>query len=130
MAVTQTLTFVFMLMTLASCTTVTTHKSSGEEITMTHEEFAKYVEHVFRYHNQIMAELIESAADREDITSKSYQDLTRAEKQMVTLCEPLNEVVTESLSGENIGFTLKMKLVEAAPACESATQQVDKLLGD
>jgi hypothetical protein len=97
---------------------------------MTHEEFAKYVEHVFRYHNQVMAELIESAAERDEHSSKTFQELTRAEKQMVTLCEPLNEVVTETLSGENIGLNLKMKLVEAAPACESATQHVDKLLSD
>jgi len=47
---------------------------------------------------------------------------------MVTVCEPLNEVVTETLSGQNIGLQLKMKLAEAVPACESATQIVDKLI--
>lgn len=95
---------------------------------MTQEEFSKYVEHVFRYHNQIMAELIETAEDRTERSSKTFKDLTFAEKNMVTVCEPLNEVVTETLSGKNIGLQLKMKLVEAAPACESATQRVDKLI--
>ena len=95
---------------------------------MTQEEFSKYVEHVFRYHNQIMAELIETATERTEPTSRTYKDLTFAEKNMVTVCEPLNEVVTETLSGQNIGIHLKMKLVEAAPACESATQAVDKLI--
>jgi hypothetical protein len=97
---------------------------------MTQEEFAKYVEHVFRYHNQVMAELIENASDRTERSSGSYKDLTFAEKHMVTVCEPLNEVVTETLSGQNIGLQLKMKLVEAAPACESATQAVEKLIAD
>ncbi|MEN9681962.1 MAG: hypothetical protein RLZZ627_1855 [Pseudomonadota bacterium] len=97
---------------------------------MTQEEFAKYVEHVFRYHNQVMAELIESASDRTERSSRTFKDLTFAEKHMVTVCEPLNEVVTETLSGQNIGLQLKMKLVEAAPACESATQIVDKLIAE
>lgn len=97
---------------------------------MTQEEFSKYVEHVFRYHNQVMAELIESASDQTERSSKNYKDLTFAEKNMVTVCEPLNEVVTETLSGQSIGLHLKMKLVEAAPACESATQAVDKLIAD
>jgi len=119
-----------LLALLSSCSTVTTRKSTGEEITMTQEEFAKYVEHVFRYHNQIMAELIENASDQTERASRTYKDLTAAEKNMVTLCEPLNEVVTETLSGQNIGLQLKMKLVEAAPACESATQAVDKLIAD
>lgn len=128
--VTRYLTLLLFLALLAACTTVTTRKSTGEEITMTQEEFAKYVEHVFRYHNQVMAELIESASDQTDRSNKTYKDLTFAEKNMVTVCEPLNEVVTETLSGKNIGFQLKMKLVEAAPACESATQIVDKLIAD
>ncbi len=97
---------------------------------MTQEEFAKYVEHVFRYHNQVMAELIESASDRTEQSSRTFKELTFAEKHMVTVCEPLNEVVTETLSGQNIGLQLKMKLVEAAPACESATQIVDKLIAE
>ena len=97
---------------------------------MTQEEFSKYVEHVFRYHNQIMAELIENAPDQTERNSRNYRDLTSAEKNMVTVCEPLNEVVTETLSGKNIGLQLKMKLVEAVPACESATQVVDKLIAD
>lgn len=114
----------------AGCSTVTTRKSSGEEVTMTQEEFSKYVEHVFRYHNQVMAELIESASDQPEHSRKLFEELTRAEKQMVTVCEPLNELVTETLSGESIGLKLKMKLAEAAPSCESATQIVDKLLTD
>jgi hypothetical protein len=124
------LTLLLLLTLLASCTTVTTRKSTGEEVTMTQEEFAKYVEHVFRYHNQVMAELIESASDRTEQSSRTFKELTFAEKHMVTVCEPLNEVVTETLSGQNIGLQLKMKLVEAAPACESATQIVDKLIAE
>ena len=130
MTVNRYMILILAALLLAACSTVTTRKSSGEEVTMTQEEFAKYVEHIFRYHNQVMAELIESASDQPEQSDRLFKELTRAEKQMVTVCEPLNEVVTESLAGESIGLTLKMKLAEAAPACESATQIVDKLLTD
>ncbi|MDD1649438.1 MAG: hypothetical protein LUO80_03465 [Methylococcaceae bacterium] len=113
---------------LAGCSTITTHKSTGEEIVMTREEFEQYVEHVFRYHNQVMSELIESAEDRTELSVTEARQFTAAEKNMDTACEPLNEVVSKSLSGENVGLKLKMDLVDAVPACEEASKVVDDLL--
>jgi len=75
------LTLLLLLAYLAACTTVTTRKSTGEEVTMTQEEFAKYVEHVFRYHNQVMAELIESASDQTEHSSRTLKALTFAENK-------------------------------------------------
>lgn len=113
---------------VSGCTTITTHKPSGEEIVMSQEEFAQYVEHVFRHHNQVMAELIETSLERADQDPADAHKLTTAEHNMVNACEPLNEMVSETLSGENVGLKLQMKLVDAVPACEEASQAVEELM--
>lgn len=116
------------LLLLNGCAMVHTHKSSGEEIIMTEEEFSKYVEHVFRYHNQVMSELMENSIDRAEQASAEERRLSTAEKNMVKACESLNEVVSETLSGENVGLQLKLDLVDAAPACEKASREVEELM--
>ncbi len=95
---------------------------------MTEEEFSHYVEHVFRYHNQVMSELMENSVERADQTTSEEVRLSTAEKKMVKACESLNEVVSESLSGENVGLQLKLDLVDAVPACEKASQEVEELM--
>jgi hypothetical protein len=47
---------------------------------------------------------------------------------MVNVCEPLNEMVSETLSGGSTGLKLKMKLADAVPACEEASQAVEDLI--
>ena len=116
------------LLSLSACAMVHTHKSTGEEVVMTEEEFSQYVEHVFRYHNQVMSELMETSVDRVDLTSADEIRLSTAEKKMVKACESLNEVVSETLSGENVGLQLKLDLVDAVPACEKASQEVEELM--
>ena len=113
---------------LSGCTTVVAHKSSGEELVMTQDEFAKYTEQVFKYHNQVMTDLIEAAGDRSEQEAREARELNAAEKKMVTVCEPLNEIVSESLSGESVGLKLKTELLDTVPACEEATKTVDKLI--
>ena len=112
---------------LGGCATITTHGPSGEEIVMTQEEFGQYVEHVFRYHNQVMSELMEAAEDTAERPAHQ-QALKRAEQTMIHACEPLNEVVSETLSGESVGLGLKASLIDAAPACESASRAVEELI--
>lgn len=113
---------------LTGCATITTHKRTGEEMVMTREEFEHYVEHVFRYHNQVMSELIESAEERTELSAAEARQFSAAEMRMNTACEPLNEVVSETLSGENVGLQLKLELVDAVPACEEASKVVDDLM--
>jgi hypothetical protein len=113
---------------IAGCSGIHTHKASGEEIVMTQEEFSQYVEHVFRYHNQVMSELMEASADRPELESNEASELNTAEKKMLSACEPLNEVVSESLSGETVGINLKLDLADAVPACENASKQVEDLI--
>lgn len=113
---------------LAACSTVTTHRSNGEAIVMTKAEFEKYVEHVFRYHNQVMSELIEMSVDPPDQDLSEARRLMLAEKQMVSACRALNEVVSEALSGENVGLRLQLDLVDSVPACEEASHAVEDLI--
>lgn len=112
----------------AGCTDVTTRVAGGGKVVMTREEFAEYVEHVFRYHNQVMNDLIEAAAERAEDDSENQRALASAEAKMVAVCEPLNEVVAEALSGQNVGLETEMELPEAVPACEEASHVVDDLI--
>ena len=77
-----------------------------------------------------MSELIEFASDLRDHPGRDYQALAKAEKRMITECEPLNEVVTETLAGQSIGLKLKLQLAEAVPNCRAATERVDKLISE
>jgi len=95
---------------------------------MTEEEFSQYVEHVFRYHNQVMSELMETSDARGEQEPHDDYRLSTAEKKMVKACEPLNEVVSETLSGENVGIQLKLDLIDAVPACERASRDVEELI--
>ena len=113
---------------LASCGTVTTHTASGKPLVMSQEDFAKYVERVFRYHNQVMNDLIESAKDPEELDPDESTALSAAEAKMVEVCHPLNEVVAESLSGSKVGLQTEMELVDSVPACEAATHAVEDLM--
>lgn len=115
---------------LTACTTIKTHKPSGEEITMTQEEFSAYLEEAFRYHNQVMSDLIEYASNFKEHPGQDFKALSLAEKRMITECEPLNEVVTETLSGQSVALSLKLQLAEAVPNCRTATAAVDKLISD
>ena len=108
------------------CTSVKTRKPNGEEVVMSKDQFAQYVEHVFRYHNQVMTELMESSEEHHE--QSQVTALKNAERSMISACEPLNEVVSETLSGENVGLKLKMQLSDAVPACEAASQAVEKLI--
>lgn len=95
---------------------------------LTQEEFAEYVEHVFRYHNQVMNSLIESSEERSRQDAAEAQELSAAEAKMIKICEPLNEVVSEALSGKAVGLQTEMELPEAVPACEEASHAVEELL--
>lgn len=95
---------------------------------MSQDEFEKYVENVFRYHNQVMNDLIETAADRVTQSPEESKKLDAAEARMILTCQVLNEIVTEAMSGENPGLKLKLDLIESVPDCEAASKTVDDLM--
>ncbi len=117
-----------MVLSLMNCAMITTRTAGGKKLTMTQEEFAKYAERVFRYHNQVMNELIEAAEERREQDPSGARKLSAAEAKMIETCQPLNETVSESLSGKSVGLQTEMTLADTVPACEEASHIVDDLI--
>jgi len=113
---------------LTACSLITVHTPAGDTRTMSQREFAEYVEHVFRYHNQIVDELIEASGTSDDSEDERSAELAKEEAHMLQVCASLNEVVSESMSGHDTAFGAKMGLVDAVPECEAATRKVEDLL--
>jgi hypothetical protein len=107
---------------------VTTQNPGHLRTVMTQEEFAAYVERVFRYHNQVMNSLIEAAEARSEQDSDEARELSAAETRMIRTCQPLNDVVSESLSGKSLGLQTELELADTVPACEEASQAVEDLI--
>lgn len=110
---------------LMACSLITVHTPAGDTRTMSQHEFAEYVEQVFRYHNQVVNELIELSATDDKGESA---ELAKEEARMLQACASLNEVVSESMAGLDSNFRAKMQLVDAVPECEEATRKVEDLL--
>ncbi|MBP1153009.1 MULTISPECIES: hypothetical protein [Methylocaldum] len=113
---------------LAACSLITVHTPGGNTRTMNQREFAEYVEHVFRYHNQVVNELIELSGTSDDIDDEDAAELAKEEAHMLQVCASLNDVVSESMTGQDTDFQAKMRLVDAVPECEAATRKVEDLL--
>jgi hypothetical protein len=95
---------------------------------MTQQQFAAHIERVFRYHNKVMSDLIDVSTDRH--FGDDNDALSDAEERMDEACEPLNEVVSEEAVARESSFWIRQRLPEAVPACEEATQHLEKLLHD
>lgn len=112
---------------LAGCLSVHKH-SGGQDFVMTQEEFGKYVEQVFRYHNQVMSDLINAADKRVELDQADASELDSAEAKMIETCGPLNDVVSESLTGQSVGLVTQMGLSKTVPECEEASHIVEDLI--
>lgn len=116
---------------LLGCSLITVHTPNGDTRTMSQREFAEYVEQVFRYHNQVVNEIIElsnSSDDSDDLDEEESAELAKEEARMIQVCASLNEVVSESMTGQDTDFRAKLRLVDAVPECEAATRKVEDLL--
>jgi hypothetical protein len=116
-----------LLILLAGCSTVHTQSPEGEALSMTREEFGRYVEQVFRHHNQVVNSLMEFSDEDESDDPDEVRELAAAKARMYDLCRPLNETIEESLVGREIGLRTQMALMDAVPACERATRAVEEL---
>ena len=89
------------------------------------EEFAHYVEVVFRLENNMTSEIM--ALPETDDTD-NHEALLEAEQKMQEACAPLNEYVSRESEGSNIGFFLSRRVEKSANDCEQAAQKVKLLL--
>ena len=104
---------------LCSCQGVLTGKYG--EYSQSQEEFARYVEDVFRLQNQLTTEVMMLGGVDE---SDEYDALLQAEQNMHAICDPLNEYATKELDGASIGYLLRRRVERSAVACERAAKEV------
>lgn len=116
------------MLCLSACSSVQVRYPDGTTALQTREEFAAYVEYVFRYHNRVVNDLIVAASLFDDGVLTENALVVRAEENMAAVCQPLNDTVSASIEGRDIGFFHKLQLPEAVPACEAASRRVEALL--
>lgn len=116
---------------LLGCSLITVHTPGGDTRRMNQREFSEYVEQVFRYHNQIVNEIIDltnSSGDTDELDEEESAELAKEEARMIQVCASLNEIVSESMTGQDTDFRAKLRLIDAVPECEAATRRVEDLL--
>ncbi|QSA95729.1 hypothetical protein [Methylococcus sp. EFPC2] len=122
------ISFLIGVALLSACTTIRTKTPLGATIDMTEEEFAAYLEHVFRHHNKVVDDLMFVMAHTDAPTPADQDSLPLAEAKMAHACLPLNEAVSESATGKLPSFWTRMQLADAVPECETATRKVESLI--
>jgi len=91
----------------------------------TREEFAQYVEKVFKLQNNVTSRIM-ILMESGDIISP--QPLMKAEQHMQELCSPINEYASRDMEGLNKGFLLQRRVEKSAEDCDKAAQEVEVLL--
>jgi hypothetical protein len=105
-----------------ACMSIHTKTPEGLAVSMDEREFASYLEQVFRHHNRVVNDQINTSADDES------PDIQHAEKSMNQACLPLNELVSASAMGQKGSFWARKHLPDAVPRCETATRELENLL--
>ena len=113
---------------LCACASVQVRYPDGSTEYKSKDEFAHYVEAVFRYHNRVVNDLITATAFMEEIALDPNSPLVRAEQAAAENCQPLNNAVSAKFEGRELGLFHKLQLPEAVPACEKASQHLEALL--
>ena len=116
---------ILTLLMCVSCTTIHTKTPEGESVTMDEEQFAAYVEQVFRHHNTVVDESLFVMPGGSVATN---DPVSLAEMKMHHACQPLNEVVSATATGQSADGWSKMKLADSVPECEAATRILEKLI--
>jgi len=90
------------------------------------DEFARYVEDVFRLQNRMTSEVMMLLET--DDTGTNHDDLVQAERQMHEVCGALNEYADRDGEGQSIGLFLGRDVEKSAVNCEQAALRVEALL--
>ena len=84
------------------------------------DEFADYVESVFRRQNEV-ASALALELESEDPDSERYGELDAAELRVLNDCVGINELAARQRDGEPLGGLKALRRARQAPECERAT---------
>ncbi len=90
---------------------------------LSHEEFVRYVEEVFRLQNRMTSEVM-LLSENEDANPSILQ----AEQQMHKMCAHLNEYVSRDIDGLYKGLLLRRRVENSAMDCDKAAHVLESLL--
>jgi hypothetical protein len=88
---------------------------------MSHDEFAHYVEKVFRLENQLTSQIM-------DLPDNVNASLLQAEQHMHQQCSDLNEYAAKESDGLDSNIWLRKRVENSAHRCEQAAQALQDLL--
>ena len=89
---------------------------------LSQDQFADYVESVFRLQNSVTSELMLLDSDERQTV------LLQAEQMMRTDCAALNEYATRDSDGLTIGLALSRRVAQSVAQCEKAALHLKLLL--
>jgi hypothetical protein len=116
------------MLAVSACSSVQVRYPDGSIEYKSKDEFAHYMEAVFRHHNRVVNELIIATALMHETELEAASPLVRAEEAAAQSCRPLNDAVSATIEGRELGFFEKLQLPEAVPACDEATRRLEALL--
>ena len=102
---------------------------NGTRMGLKSDEFADYVESVFRRQNEV-ASALALELDREDSGSERYGELDAAELDLLNACVGINELAARQRDGDPLGGFKALKRARQAPECERATAAAGVLVSD
>lgn len=115
---------IFMALTLSGCATAFGGGYGANR--QSKEEFARYVEDVFRLQNSMTSEVMMLTESEDD--PQSHVTLIKAEQHMHKICAPLDEYASRDSDGLSVGLLLSHNVEKSAVDCERAARQVESLL--
>lgn len=92
------------------------------------EDFAQYVERVFKLQNGLSSQLIALSDEDEDDKPANFEALLQAEQNMRKQCEALNQYATLDSDGASASLALKAQVAESAKSCEASAKQLQILM--
>ena len=92
----------------------------------TKEEFARYVESVFKFQNQMTSKVMMLLEGGDDLSN--YEEILLAEQHMHEICKPLNDYAARENDGLSVGLLLRRRVEKSAVACDKAAHRVDRYL--
>ncbi|WAK02908.1 hypothetical protein [Methylobacter sp. YRD-M1] len=115
---------IFMAITLSGCATPFGGGYGANR--QSKEEFARYVEDVFRLQNSMTSEVMMLTESENDL--QNHVTLIKAEQHMHKICAPLDEYASRDSDGLSVGLLLSHNVEKSAVDCERAARQVESLL--